>query len=75
MSLVGIRAKDRKGRSWVSALLGSGTGLQLTPLWQTMHPGASVLALKEETELIYLEGHSTLVVSDGLKYHADTFAT
>lgn len=74
MSLVGIRAKDRNGRSWVSAL-GSGTGLQLTPLWQTMHPGASVLALKEETELIYLEGHSTLVVSDGLKYHAYTFAT
>lgn len=74
MSLVGIRAKDKKGRSWVSAL-SSGTGLQLTPLWQTMHPGASMLALKEETELIYLEGHSTLVVSDGLKYHSYTFAT
>lgn len=40
-----------------------------------MHPGAPVLALKEETELVYLEGHSTLVVSDDLKYHADTFAT
>lgn len=40
-----------------------------------MHPGAPVLALKEETELVYLEGHSTLVVGDDLKYRADTFAT